>query len=45
MWWYNILGDKETIVSHILRLDNNHEVSDLLTANLVYLKRENMRPF
>ena len=41
MWWYNILGDNERIISYILRLDPITTGYILLTANLVALKREN----
>ena len=44
MWWYNILGDNEESISHILRLDHISSGSILLTSNLVALKRENSEP-
>ena len=44
MWWYNILGYNEGVISHILRLDNFTPGSILLTTNLVALKRENYEP-
>ena len=44
MLWYNILGDKEGSLSHILRFDTITEGSDIITANLVALKRENYEP-
>ena len=44
MWWYNILGDNEGSISHILRLDPITAGSILLTANLVALKRGNSEP-
>ena len=44
MWWYNILGDNEVIISHILRLDHITVGSILLTDNLVVLKRGNDEP-
>ena len=44
MWWYNILGDNEGRISHILRLDTISAGSILLTANLVAQKRENSKP-
>ena len=43
MWWYNILGDKEVSISHLLRLDPING-SVLITDNLVALKRENYEP-
>ena len=44
MWWYNILGDNNGSISHILRLDPTTPGSILLTANLVAPKRENSNP-
>ena len=44
MWWYNILGDNEGSISHLLQLDHITAGSILLTANLVALKRENYEP-
>ena len=44
MWWYNILEDNLGIISHILRLYPITVGSILLTANLVFLKRENNTP-
>ena len=44
MYWYNILGDNEGSISHILWLDPITEGSNLLTDNLVALKRENSEP-
>ena len=40
MWWYNILGDNEGGISHILQLDLITVGSILLTVKLVELKRE-----
>ena len=44
MWWYNILGDNEGSISHILRLDPITSGSILLTVKIVALKRENSDP-
>ena len=44
MWWYNILGDNDGIISHILRLDTITEGSILLNVKIVALKRENYEP-
>ena len=44
MWWYNIIGNKEGSISHLLRLGPITEGSILLTVNLVALKRENSEP-
>ena len=44
MWWYNILGDNEVIISYILHLDRITAGYILLTADLVALKRENSEP-
>ena len=44
MWWYNILGDNEGRISHLLRLDPITAGYILLTDNLVALKRENSEP-
>ena len=44
MWWYNILGDNEGSISHLLRLDPITAGSILLTDNLVALKRETTEP-
>ena len=41
MWCYNILGDNNLIISHILQLDTIAAGSALLTSNLVAKKREN----
>ena len=44
MWWYNILGDNEGSISHILQLDPITLGYIFLTANLVSLKMENSDP-
>ena len=44
MLWYNILGDNEGSISHILRLDPITTGSILLTVKLVAPKRENYEP-
>ena len=44
MWCYNILGDNNGSLSHILQLDPINPGSFLLTSNLVALKRENPYP-
>ena len=44
MWWYNILGDKEGSISHILRLDPITEDSILLTIKHVAPKRKKSEP-
>ena len=44
MWWYNLLGDNEGRISHILRLGTITVGSILLAANLVALKRGNCEP-
>ena len=47
MWWYNILGDNEVSISHILRIDPITAGSILLTVKLVVsvaLKRVNSEP-
>ena len=44
MWWYNILGDKEGSISHILQLDPITVGSILITVKLVALKRGNSEP-
>ena len=44
MWWYNILGDNDGIISPILRLDAITAGYILLTAKLFALKRENSDP-
>ena len=45
MWCYNILGDNNGSLSHILQLDPINPGSVLLTSNLVALKREIQSPF
>ena len=44
MWWYNILGDNEEMISHLLRIVPIAAGSILLTADLVSLKRGNYEP-
>ena len=44
MWWYNIRGDNEVGISHILWFYPINLGSILITANLVELKRENCEP-
>ena len=44
MWWYNILGDNEGSISHLLHIDPITAGSNLLTANLVDLKRGDYEP-
>ena len=44
MLWYNILGDNNGRISHLLRLDIITVGCILLTANLVALKEENDDP-
>ena len=44
MWWYNILGENEGSILHILQIDPITAGSILLTDNLVLLKRENSEP-
>ena len=44
MRWYNILGDNEGHISHLLRLDTIAAGCDLLTSNLVSLNRGNSEP-
>ena len=41
MWWYNILGDNEGSMPHILQLDPITGGSILLTVKLVVPKKEN----
>ena len=45
MWWYNILGDNEGSISHILWIDPITAGFILLTAKLDALKRKIMSPF
>ena len=44
MWWYNILGDNEGSILHLLRPDPINEESILLTVKLVAPKRGNSEP-
>ena len=44
MWWYNILGDNEGNISHLLRLDPITAGSILLTIKIVAPKRGNSEP-
>ena len=44
MWWYNILGDNEESISHILQLGPITVGYFLLTDYLVALKRGNSEP-
>ena len=44
MWWYNILGDNEGIISPILRLDTINAGSILLSVKLGALKKEISEP-
>ena len=44
MWWYNILGDNEGSISHLLRIYPITEGSISLSAALVALKRGNPEP-
>ena len=44
MWQYNILGDNEGIISHLLRLDPINTGYILLNANIVALKKGNSDP-
>ena len=44
MWWYNILGDDEGSISHLLRIGTITVGYILLTASPVSLKRENHEP-
>ena len=44
MWLYNILGDNEGRISHILQIDTINAGSILLTVEHVALKRENSDP-
>ena len=41
IWWYNILGDNEGSISHLLRLDPISACSVSLTSKIVALKRKN----
>ena len=44
MWWYNILGDKKGIISHLLHIDTITAGYILLTLKLFAPKRENSDP-
>ena len=44
MWWYNILGDNEVIISHILRIYPITPGYILLTVKVFALKRINHEP-
>ena len=44
MWWYNILGDIEGSISHILGIDPITEGPVLITYNILASKRENSDP-
>ena len=44
MCWYNILGDNEGSMSHILRLDPIPSDSILLTVKLLALKKKIFDP-
>ena len=44
MWWYNILGNKEVSISHLLRLGPITVGSILRTVKLVARKRGNCEP-
>ena len=44
MWWYNIIGYNQGIISHILQLDNITEGSMLLNVKPVALKRVTYEP-
>ena len=44
MWCYNIIGDNEGRISHILRPGPINEWYIILVTNLVSLKRENPEP-
>ena len=44
MWCYNILGDNNGSISHILQLHPITTGSILLTSNLVALKKGNREP-
>ena len=44
MWFYNILGDNNGSISHLLQLDPMNPGYVLLTFNFVVLKRENTDP-
>ena len=40
MWWYNIFGDNEGIISHLLLIDIITSGHVILADNLFELKRE-----
>ena len=44
MWWYNILGDKKGIISHLLQLGTITAGYILLTAKFFALERGNYEP-
>ena len=44
MCWYNIIGYKDKVISHLLRIDPITSGSILITADLIYLKMENPYP-
>ena len=44
MWCYNILGDNNGIISHLLQIYPFTPGSVLLTSNIVALKRVNPEP-
>ena len=44
MWWYNILGDNERSISHILWLDPITSGYILLTDNLVSMIQDTTEP-
>ena len=44
MWWYNILGDNEGSISHLLRLDPITAGSILLNVTKLPMKRGNSGP-
>ena len=41
MWWYNILGENEGNISHLLQIDAISAGHVILTSDLVALKRKN----
>ena len=44
MWWYNILGDKKGIISHLLQLGTITAGYILLTIKIFAPKKENSDP-
>ena len=44
MWWYNIFGDNEGIISHLLLIDIITSGHVILADNLFALKRETVEP-